>query len=997
MESLVQEKLGLYYALFVVFVGLSIFFNVREEKRQFQTKIARYYFILTCLFGIVTFLEFILKLATKDLDPANYSDVTVKAFISIMCLLSKGCTYIVSKYPTIIGAVLAFGLVKKFGLKINDWRDKLDLSKLKDNMILKKFFNKERQINDAGKVTRKAFQNLSLTLVIIYLIMPIFWHFNLMLLFSSFTNLFLIAVFLEFYFSLNCGFIVNNEIEKAEEKNKQPLKIMNTALKDLLKLLVIEKLDESNKMVVSENNITGDKTSLLCEVANWEQFKDINMNVMNGAFFENKKVLVICKSQFEAEEYNKNLVRLNSEYDGKLSIKLLTNKDKIFDSNIDIYISTLELLFGNMKFLNKLDTILIEDIDNIMQQKLELLRAFGSIVKMANPLVRYVFITYMKQGIEAAIKNLLFIDEIAIYNMELKQQPSALSISVWDKKNVEIGDIILGKINHNLGNMIPLALLSVEKETDRILVVSESEPLEFQLNELNAIKNLAEKKFMNDEIEGLNKAIRLSKRLKYFAYKGSNYIVLNDLNCNLYDTIYKVALINGKKNYINILSPQYLLRDYMIANYEKNRSRLKYFLPYIPYEVENSKVILYNLILQLTNFGVSEDILIRVFNQNEIPISIDTDSVVPFAKALNYYISKEFKISIDTYSYVILKKDNSNFVFDTLEKSFNETKKVYMLDREILKILPNELFSEIIFTKDGFVLDIEEQYTYNFYQKYLPGQKHFLNNSVYEIKEIINSNNEINAHVEAVTDYTNNMYRQVRDIKMLNDMKVDETVSHKYEDIMVTYMLGNVGFEVTTLGYYEFNNGLMLKPNEYRYVKLSDKNIENIRRNYGNSRVLKIEYSKILNDTSDVETLFGADYKDIIAQCLVFVLTETLYSMLGDNANYVQVKAVVSNSYDVEDSNWVRPIVVDDKRENIEIYIFEDVELERGLVDLIYKNIDNIFNIMYDYLEWLFDENTATIRNIYKDEYLLSFNKDTQYIYNYKYVKKLLSETKFGN
>jgi len=995
MESFVQQNLGIYYVILIIFGALSFLCNLKESKRIFQSKIMRYYFVMTVLLFLVSIFERLLQTATDGLNPANYTDSTVQLFITLLILFSKLLTYIVSQYPIVILGILIIGTASKIGMKFKEIFNLLYDQKFKENMISKCFFDKEHKITERGLVFRKVFQNLAYTLLIVYVCMPIFWHFEIELFFSSFVNLFLAITFVEFYFSLNCGFIVPEKDSKNKLIENGEIIFRGSSLKPYLKFSKTEVLHESSKMIASEENIIDDNTSLLCEVANWEQFRDVNMTVMNGAFFENKKVLVICSNMSEATEYYKNLIKLNREYDGKIAVKLLNSDDKLFDNSIDIYVSTLELFFGNAKLINKLDTIIIEDIDSMMQKKLELLRAFGSIVKIQNSSIRYVLITYLKQGIEAAVKNLLLIDKIAHYALDVKQQPDEVELNIWDNKNVEIGDTILGKINHNLGNMLPLSLISVDKDVDRVLVVSQNEPLEFQFNELNSIKSLAEKKIRNDEIKEFNKKVGLRKRLKYYPYRNTNYIVVDDCNYNLYDIIYRLLLINGKKNYINILSKQYLLRDYMIANYEKNKSRMKLFLPYIPYEVDNSKVILHNLILQLTNFGVTEEILLRIFGQNKIEVILNTNSVRTISQSLNKYIAREFSIDIDTYSYVILRETDDNLVFDSIEKSYDANQKIYMLDKEILKLLPNELFKEISFTKDGFILDIEKEYSYNFYQKYLPGQKHCLNNCNYEIKEITEANNDMTAIVETSTNYKTNLYRQRREITNLGDMQVEKSVSHDYENIKVVYTIGKMKFDVNTLGYYEFSNGITVAENDFRYVKLSESNMAKVKRFYTASKVLKIDYSKISNNKGDIEPLFTVDNKYKVAQDLAFILTEVLFSLLGENANYVQVKTVAPKSVTIENMNWIYPIVSSDSNDNIELYIFEDVELERGLVDMIYINLDNIFNIISDYLSWVFDETAGSQRNVFGKDYLMGFAQSDSGMRRFMYVKKLLSETQF--
>jgi hypothetical protein len=202
----------------------------------------------------------------------------------------------------------------------------------------------------------------------------------------------------------------------------------------------------------------------------------------------------------------------------------------------------------------------------------------------------------------------------------------------------------------------------------------------------------------------------------------------------------------------------------MVDTYVENKARLKQFLPYVPYRIDNSKVILYSLISQLVNSGVEQKILYRIFNQNGINITLTSQSNIRIiAQALNQYIQREFCVSVDTYSYIVVNEQKDKYVFDATQKSFIESEIVYTLDKEIFNFLPNTLFKEISFTKDGVVLNIEKEYTYNFYQKYLPGQKHSLNGEIYEIKDIIETDSEVEALVEACTDYKNNIYRQLRE------------------------------------------------------------------------------------------------------------------------------------------------------------------------------------------------------------------------------------------
>lgn len=1014
VEALIENRLSLYYVLLLLLLGFSIFSNSKKEKRIEQTGTAKLYLVTASIFFILFILNYAVSDTLKNLQAGNSSNLGYMLFIYLLNKLGELFVLFSVVYPVIALGVVIMGTAKKFLGKFKASRKKTNIladlpgatkankivNTKKTNFIINNCYDEQEKLNEKGRTLSKISQNMAYTLILLYILNPILKYFNIHLVFSSITFLFLGITFLELYFSLDSK--QEALVEEVTTNNSDKLAemlIKKSSLNELLKLSITENLEESQRMVHGKQDFLENSQALICEIPNQEEFRNVNMRIMNSAFFENKKVLVICSSETNALEYYTMLTNFNTEYDGKIMLKLLNKDDKLFDSLADIYVSTIENCFGNIKLLHKIDTIVIEDMDIIMQKKLELLRAFGGIVKMGNSNINYVIFTYMLQGIEATIKNLLFVKNITWYSTENKQQPKKITLNVWDRKEPDIGDKVLGKINKNLGSLIPLALVCVKQKLNRILVISRDEPINFQLNELNAIRNLQQKEFMNDEIDLLNNSIELKNREKYFEYKDKNCILINDKS-NLYEKIYKLSLINGVENYINIISEQYLLRDYMISTYHQNKTRLKYFLPYIPYEVNSSKVVLHDLLLQLTNFGVKEEVISRILNENGISVLLGKgNNIRLISEKLNQFIKKEFDVEVNTYSYITILDKEDKYVFDTEKKNFVEKEKVYMLDQKILNLFPNDLFKKVNFTKDGFVLDIEQEYTHNFYQKYLPGQKHYFNGYVYDIKNVIDSGNEVNVILEASTNYDNNTYRQLRKVNLLSELRPYETKLHKYIGAIAKYVIGKVDFEVKTDGYFEFRNGVVMLSGEYRYIELDDANKTKTKRKYMGANALKIEFSKTQLPNPRINTIFCKENKDKVAQALAFLISEVLVSMLGENSNYIQVKPIISakDNEKTSEFNWVAPIALSGyESENIEIYILEDVDIERGLIDMIYKNLDNILNIVYDYLEWSFSDAGNSDVVVSKKgkrmlHYLRNFENSDLSLESFKLTKSLLS------
>lgn len=1004
IETFLESHLALYYFVLLFVMGISMLLNQPKEKRISQTKIAKFYLIYIVISVVLLFAAF----AFEDFPLSLFSQDTVILYL-IMLLIKV----FAMEYQVITLVAIAIGMIikikekrKNSGKKVYNLLNRTSSgyvppqqSKVeaivnepeKKNFLIKLFYNENDSVNEKGALISKIAQILSIALIIVYVTMPIFWHFNIELLFSKIALLLAIITFTELYYALQGrkGVVRNNS-----KKNTGDVSALKLALGDVLKLTETEDLNLNEKMVGKKGVILSSPSALICEVPNSNELKDINIKVMNSAFFENKKVLVVCLNNKKAKEYHSRLTTFNKEYDGKLVLKLITNDDKLFDSSVEIYVTAIENCFGNIKLLSKIDTIIIEDYDEILLSKLELLRALGSIVKMGNPKMDYIILTYMLQGIEATIKSLLFVNEISCYSTENKQQPNKITLDVWAKNDGFITERILGNATKNIGSLVPLSLLSVKWDPDRILLISKNEPLKFELNELNAMRNLYERNFNNAEIKLLSEKSETSTQEKYFDYNKKNWIIVDDKN-NLYEKIYKLSLINGIENKLNIVSEQYLLRDYMIAKYKENKTRLKEFMPYVPYEVNSGKVVLYNLLLQLTNFGVKENIIANILNENGISIKLGRgNNIRLIADKINYFIKKEFDIDADIYSYITLQELKEKYVFDITKKKYVEEERIYIMDERALRLFPNEIFGRVSFIKDGFVLDIEKEYAYNFYQKYLPGQKHFFDGYVYEIKNIIETEDGVNAILEASTNYDNNTYRQDRRVEILDNFISRQTKLNRYGKVVLKYQMGKINYKVKTDGYFEFKNGISRIPGEYRYVGLDEDNILKTIRNHVNADAIRIEFSRPKAEKVDV--LAHRILNEELGQKLAFLMSEVFESMLGENAKYIQVKALKNRAENIfVDETWVSPIEIDNYlSDNIEIYILEDTKIERGLIDMIYKNLDNILGIIHEYLEWVFEIEPTLNENLYKDAFIKNVERSEAALAKYKTVLDILADSR---
>lgn len=958
IEAFLEQYLTVYYFLLIFCVGISTFFNQTKNRRISQTKLVKFYIIYIIISTALLYTWF----SFADLPESSYQD-------SVMTMLIVALSeWFANKYAKYTLWVLGIGTLAKTIFKlgksfINSETNnsyipsyatknsvaQMQTEKKKRNFLMKLFYNENETVNEYGVLIGKISKCIAISLMIVFISLPIFAHFDIYLMSSKVGLLLFVMLFWELYYALQNEPVID-KTDKRHLKIKEP-NIFQTSLKKLIILNELEILDE--KSIGKRDVNTSGPSALICEVPNISELKELNIKVMNGAFFENKKVLVVCLNEKTAIEYHKRMTAFNREYDGKLVLKLITNDDKLFDSSVDIFVTAIENCFGNIKLLSEIDTIIIEDYDEMLLNKLELLRALGSIVKMGNPEMSYIILTYMLQGIEATIKSLLLINDVSYYCPTNKYNSKKIAINVWDKNDNFVTEAVFGKATQNLGSMVPLSLLSIKWHPERIILISKNEPLEYEFNELNAMRTLAERNVDNIEVKLLSEKAKITSKERYFSNIKKNWIITDDKS-NVYEKIYKLSLINGISNNLNIVSEQYLLRDYMTDTYLENRPRLKTFLPYVPYEINSGKVILYNLLLQLTNFGVKENIIVNILNENGIPVKAGKgNNVKLIADKINSFIKQEFDIDVDLYSYITIQELKDKYVFDVSRKQYIEEEKNYILDEMALRLFPNEIFSRVSFVKDGFTLDIEKEYAYNFYQKYLPGQKHYLNGSVYEIKNTIETEEGINAIVEASTNYDNHTYRQDRKVDIISPFVPTETRLNKYAKVALICQMGKMNYKIKTDGYFEFKNGISKMPGEYRYVGLDEKTVLKTVRNHINADALRLEFEL----SNEIKNSIHKSEIEEIGEKMAFLLSELLVSLLGDNASYIQVKSVKDVASNViVGETWVAPIEeLGYINNNIEIYILEDTQIERGLIDMIYKNLDNILKLLHEYLSWVFE------------------------------------------
>ena len=380
IEAFLASYLAAYYILLIFVVGISTFLNLPKERRLKQTKIAKLYILYVILSTMVLYINY----AYANVPQGSLGN---SGFAALLMLFAGWFSLNYAKFSF---WVIGLSLVLKFLFKndkfvlirftkdtlipaiTSSFSTNIDVAEKEEapkrNFIMKIFFDANDTLNEKGILVCKISKILTIALIMVYIALPILLKFDILLISSRVGLLLFIMTFLELHYALTFK-KVNLQMEP-KQSNIKGLQEMELVLKN--SLLLNEKETLKEKRIGKKEITSSGPSALICEIANLNELKELNLKVMNQAFFENKKVLVICLNEKSAKEYHRRLTIFNKEYDGKLVIKLITKEDKLFDNSVDIYVTAIENCFGNIKLLSEIDTIILEDYDEILLNKLEL-------------------------------------------------------------------------------------------------------------------------------------------------------------------------------------------------------------------------------------------------------------------------------------------------------------------------------------------------------------------------------------------------------------------------------------------------------------------------------------------------------------------------------------------------------------------------------------------------------------------------------------------------
>lgn len=422
---------------------------------------------------------------------------------------------------------------------------------------------------------------------------------------------------------------------------------------------------------------------------------------------------------------------------------------------------------------------------------------------------------------------------------------------------------------------------------------------------------------LNPKQEELARKMKFNNNIWSVEKDDYKYLVVEDEFCNMFEMSRQFSTRGKEEAFVNVISQNYLLRDYMEYNAGLFEADPKAIPAFCPDYSRTERNITIELLLKLSIASVSkEDVLKQLRYIGNIGLNNDCSKY-------------ELKSAIFNLVYKYFENECAKYVV-TETTLIEEQNDMYSISN---KAFVNEATGSLKCAY--YVLEDEKSEKHyldakllgHVYQSHLPGQHIVIGGKYYEVLFI---ENEKGVVVKRASDNISSReyYRQIRNY-LIESFKTDERIGGRKSIGSIIVEKGYMSFKVSTAGY--------LLMNDYGDVNNSLKReISNIPdRNYSGKYALKI-------------TLPGTNEKIRLTICML--LNEVFKTTYPDNSDFIcAVTAVSDENKPIEGVMYTSDFMfeADDC-----IYIIEDSVLDLGLISSIERNLKRFFEIVTDFLKW---------------------------------------------
>ena len=435
----------------------------------------------------------------------------------------------------------------------------------------------------------------------------------------------------------------------------------------------------------------------------------------------------------------------------------------------------------------------------------------------------------------------------------------------------------------------------------------------------------------------LDEVMKVSHNLWDANVQDRQYLTVEDESFNMFEIKREFSTRARKQGFINVVSTDYLLKDYMAANDSIFNADAK-AIPYIVADYANTeRNIIYRLCLRLSTCMVTEQEILRELSvlgiEGEDVLQILWDCIRRVSRSVaqpNVRGDGTLQLTRGGRTYTF----NSHVLRSKRVYSFRTARMenmIYLDNKVFVDVFLSDLCNAEYISEDEHGQDqyLGTELKGHIFQKYLPGQFFTFGGKYYEMQRLSADGKVV---VRRAADHIDGrpQYRQERVYTI--QAAVDSETIGDVRDMGVMQMVRQYAdFTVDTPAYWDlqryhdFANGRRVAINGVQ------------QREYFNKAILKLTFENISKEKLDT---------------LAMLMNEVFRTLYAENQNMIVAvtpgQAQVPLTYSLQAAEGCA-------LEENSIYIIEDSQMDMGLLISVERNMNRIFRIVCDYLQWHFE------------------------------------------
>ncbi|MCL2378358.1 MAG: hypothetical protein FWC77_04440 [Defluviitaleaceae bacterium] len=526
------------------------------------------------------------------------------------------------------------------------------------------------------------------------------------------------------------------------------------------------------------------------------------------------------------------------------------------------------------------------------------------------------------EGLVDTLSHLLYTEITNVLAMPL---PRCMYAGMtWNANGDYIRQQLFDKQTRFLGNGIELAAVAVKNQIPKVTWYSETKAPVRDIKWIAGQYHPTICRYMNlpSQQNSIYKKISFESNLWGATVNSESFLIAEDEFCNMFSIMRAYLSRGSNQMFVNILSENYLLRDYMRHNRQMFTSDPNAIPSIVPDYAKTERNAIIKLLLYMGFKPVSEHEIINELNYAGIAA---TDPVGTLTSLLRKYTFVDESI-------FIMHRFASDETFDTRQvDSFSIS--VGAFDRHFADSLKNAYY--VVEDEEREAEYLDGKLFGHVTQQLLPGQYVTYDGKYYIAKFVSPAIGVVLRRASDLYD-GRKYYRQVRAYKLEPNDALEVVSLRKVNDVEIAFVRYDIS--VVTSGYLEMQDN-----NDLRTARLidftGDPSAGNFTRRYKNKTVLRLH----LPDTSE-ETRHTV--------CLL--LSEIFRSTFHNSWHYIAVTTRQPGS--TEGMLNYLMYRLDTPEDDEHIYIIEDSDMDLGLLEAVERNLNQFMEIVTDFLDWHFEK-----------------------------------------